>query len=239
MMSREPSIPARLRDVHRIVVVGDSITELGADPGGYVSLLEHALAVLDAQHPIEIVNAGVSGDRSPDMLARFERDVLAHRPDLVAISVGTNDVWHAFHDWDTGLDHAGGDLPSGVPLNSFTSNLDAMMRMAEAAGIRVVLLSPAIIGEDLDGPGNLRLADYVRADRDLAAAHGCLFIDLNAPFRQVIALWRQHAGPTMNLLTTDGVHLNAAGNHLMAATILRELGAGSDTGNHPGLPDGV
>lgn len=213
----------RVRRVRRIVVIGDSITELGAEPGGYVRLLEGWLAALRPAEPVEIVNGGVSGHRAPDMLARFDLDVVARRPDVVLISAGTNDVWHAFRDWSTGLDHPGGDLPAGVPLDAFTSHLDAMISMAEAGGIGVVLVSPAIIHEDLGSPENLRLADYVGAQHRLAVARGCRFIDLHTPFRLVIAAWRRHAGPAMNILTTDGVHLNAAGNHLMAATILRVL----------------
>jgi hypothetical protein len=125
--------------VHRLLLLGNSIAELGAEPGGYVWLLERWLAAFYPDDAIQFVNAG---------------------------------------------------------------------------------------DEDLDGPENRRLVGYVRAERDLAARHGCLFVDLNTPFRRVVAAWRRH-GPTRNLLTTDGVHLNAAGNHLMAATILRGLGAPS------------
>lgn len=215
--------PGRLRRVRRMVVMGDSITELGGGPGGYLWLLERWLAESAPLHPIETVNAGVSGHRSTDMLARFEKDVVARSPDLAVISVGTNDVWHAFHDWETGLDHPRGDLPAGVSLDAFTANLDQMISRANAAGIGVVLVSPAVIHEDLGSPENVRLADYIRAQRNLADARGCRFVDLHAPFRAVIAAWRQHAGPAANLLTTDGVHLNDAGNHLMAATLFRSL----------------
>jgi lysophospholipase L1-like esterase len=222
-----------LRRVRRIVVLGDSITQLGGEPGGYVWLLTRWLADRrDPAHPVEVVNAGVSGHRSPDMLARFDLDVVAHRPDLVLISVGTNDVWHAFRDWCTGLDHPRGDLVAGVPVGAFTANLDTMISMAQSAGIGVVLVSPAIIHEDLERPENLLLADYVRAQHRLAVSRGCRFVDLHTPFRLVIGAWRRHAGPVMNILTADGVHLNAAGNHLMAVTILRGLEA-ADRAHRP------
>jgi lysophospholipase L1-like esterase len=215
-----------LQGVRRIVVLGDSITQLGGEPGGYLWLLARWLS--DGRHPghpLEVVNAGVSGHRSPDMLSRFDQDVVARRPDLVLISVGTNDIWHAFHDWSTGLDHPLGDLPAGVPIGAFTANVDAMVSAALSTGIGVVLVSPAIVHEDLERAENVRLADYVRSGRRLAASRGCRFVDLHRPFRLVIGAWRRHAGPALNILTVDGVHLNAAGNHLMAATILRGLGA--------------
>lgn len=221
-----------LRRVRRIVVIGDSITQLGGEPGGYVWLVERWLAGHDPAHPVEVINAGVSGNRSPDMFARFDLDVVARRPDLVLISVGTNDVWHAFRNWSTGLDHPQGDLPAGVPIEAFTSHLDAMIRMAEAAAIGVVVVSPAIIHEDLGSPENGRLAGFVRAQADMARARRCVFVDAHTPFRLVLDAWRQQAGPPMNLLTTDGVHLNAAGNHLMAAAILRSLGE-ADSADRP------
>jgi len=231
--ARAPELPKALRGVHRLVLLGDSITEQGAERGGYVWLLERWLAVAYPAQPIQCVNAGISGHRSPDMLARFRADVLERRPDLVAINVGVNDVWHAFHDWATGFDHPKGDLPAGVPVDAYRSNVAAMVGMADDAGIRTILLSPTLVHEDLQGSENRRLVKYVRAERDVARSRGCLFIDLNAAFRRVVAAWRRHAGPARNLLTTDGVHLNDAGNHLMAATILCGLGARVDVALGP------
>jgi acyl-CoA thioesterase I len=187
-------LPKHLRGVRRLVVIGDSITELGAEPGGWVSLVTRWLGAHCPAHPVDILNAGVSGHRSSDMLARFDRDVLVRHPDLVAISVGTNDVWHAYHDWATGLDHAAGDLPAGVPLDAFTSNVEAMVRMAEAAGIRTALISPAIISEEVASVENVRLGDYVRSMRRLAAARRCVFIDPSTPFRRLASAWRTQIG---------------------------------------------
>src|SRR5947209_2278995 len=127
-------IPFGLRDVHRIVMLGDSITQQGGEPGGYVSQAGYYLRSLYPDHPIEIINAGISGHRSNDMRNRFQRDVLDRKPDLVTISVGINDVWHGF---DT--DHPKGDGPNGIPLLGFSENVEAMLDAARQAGVRVVL----------------------------------------------------------------------------------------------------
>lgn len=216
--------PSWLTGIRRMVVLGDSLTEQGDAPGGWVSLLAAEVgARLPPPAPL-IVNSGVSGDRSPDMLARLERDVLAYHPDVVLINCGVNDVWHAFRDWDTGVDHPAGDLPAGIDVETYRRNMEAITDRVARRRIRQALLSPTIIHEDLDGPENCRLAAYIHALREVADARGCLFIDLNTPFRSVVAAWRRQAGPGINLLTTDGVHLNAAGNQLMARVVLGGLG---------------
>src|SRR3569623_1707316 len=81
-------VPEYLKNVHRIVTLGDSITQGGAHPGGYVWLIEHDLNALYPQHKFEVVNAGISGHKSIDMLARFQRDVVDKKPDLITFSVG-------------------------------------------------------------------------------------------------------------------------------------------------------
>src|SRR4051794_28866505 len=84
-------VPKGLQGVHRIVCLGDSITEQGENPGAYVWLVRHFLNDVYPQEHIEVINAGISGHKSTDMLARFQRDVLDKKPDLVTISVGVND----------------------------------------------------------------------------------------------------------------------------------------------------
>jgi len=217
-------LPVALRGVRTIVTLGDSITEGGGQPGGYVWLVQRWLSALYPSARIRVVNAGVSGHRATDMADRFERDVLRHEPDLVTIHVGVNDVWHAFHDWTDNSDHPAGDLPNGVPLPVYRARVDGMVAAAQKAGARVVLLSPTIVYERLGSPENVRLAGYVRAMREIAERRKCLFIDLNAAFREVIAVYQRRAGTGGLLLTTDGVHMNPAGNRLMAQTLLRGLG---------------
>ena len=71
-----------------VVFLGDSITSghrLSADVA-FPSRLSQALG-------IPVVNAGISGDTTEGGLSRLERDVLAHRPRLVVVELGVNDVF--------------------------------------------------------------------------------------------------------------------------------------------------
>jgi lysophospholipase L1-like esterase len=62
-----PEIQNVLADKRKIVTVGDSITEAGKNPGGYVWLLERYLRTLYPDRKIEMVNAGISGNKATDM----------------------------------------------------------------------------------------------------------------------------------------------------------------------------
>lgn len=219
-----PEIENILKGKRKIVTIGDSITEAGKYTGGYVWLLQNYLNALYPSQKIEIINAGISGNKSTDMQARFQKDAIAKNPDLITINVGVNDVWLAFFDFRTNQVHPEGNLPAGVPLALYRQKLTEMVRSAQAAGIRVALLSPTPIREVLHGPENRRLPEYMAVMRQIAIENNCLYIDLNSPFREVLIPFQKHAGRSLNLLTRDGVHPNQAGNRIIAYTILRGLG---------------
>jgi lysophospholipase L1-like esterase len=208
-----------LQNVHTVVCLGDSITQFGEGPGGYVWLVRHYLDDLYPAQAIDVVNAGVSGNTSQDMIDRFQKDVLDRKPDLLTISVGVNDVWHGFYD-----NHPNGDGPGGVPLDVFRKNVDSMVTQAQAAGARVVILSNTVIYEDPDSPENKKDRAYNDALHDIAKNHHALFINYQEPFWDILNAYHKDAGGRDNFLTVDGVHMNAQGNKVMAHTLLTGLG---------------
>jgi acyl-CoA thioesterase I len=220
-MASPAEVPPSLANVHRIVMIGDSITQGGGEPKGYVTLFGQTLKETYPQHPIEIVNVGIGGQKAPDMLARFQRDVLDKHPDLVTISVGVNDVWHDFRTPEWTARVPAGNSGRGVKLPDHLTALDAMIQAAQRANVKVVLLAPTLVFEDLDSAENKRLGQYVRAQAKLAGERKVAFIDLNKTFRRVVDAYQKAGGKRQLLLTTDGVHMNDAGNALMADAILR------------------
>lgn len=209
-------VPETLRNVHRIVTLGDSITQQGGKPGGYVSQVAYYLKTLFPEHPIEIINAGISGHKSSDMRGRFERDVLERKPDLATISVGINDVWHGFD-----AEHPKGGGPRGVPLVGFRENVGAMLEAAKAAGVKVVVFTTTIFEDELESPRNEMLKEYNQALRQLAERYGARLADQNAAFTRA---WRTALKEQGARLTTDQVHMAPAGNRLMARVALLALG---------------
>jgi len=206
-----------LQGVHRIVCLGDSITQWGDGPTGYVGLVRAYLTSIYPANGIEVINAGVAGNTAGDELARFDRDVLQKKPDLITISVGVNDVMHRFD-----AAHPQGDGPGGLPLDQYRADADKMVTSAQQQGITVVIFSPTVIGEDLGNAPNAMLVGYTNALHDIARSHKCLFVDLQHQFDTYIDIYRT-TGHTDNLLAGDGVHMNDWGNRFMTATILTAL----------------
>lgn len=207
-------LPDLLRGAHRIVCLGDSITEGGEEPGGYVSLIRSALA----DRGIGVVNAGIGGHRSNEMRARFTRDVLRHRPDLVTISCGINDVWHGFDAF-----HPDGSGPRRIPLPTFRQNIQTIVEAAQGERVMPVILSTTIIEEEANSKGNLILRDYNGVLEHIAGVTESRFIPLQQAFLDEIARHRRETGEIRLWLTTDGVHLNERGNALMARLVLEGL----------------
>jgi len=92
-----PRTAARLKSSEplKIVAIGSSSTVglwVLASAATYPEVMRRELLRLRSNATISVINSGRVGDTVQDNVARFERDVLAHRPDLVVWQVGTNDV---------------------------------------------------------------------------------------------------------------------------------------------------
>src|SRR5690349_12234992 len=78
----------------KIVFFGDSITQAGVGPKGYITKIGEKLGAANKTSQYELVGAGIGGNKIYDLYLRMEDDVLAKNPDIVVIWVGVNDVWH-------------------------------------------------------------------------------------------------------------------------------------------------
>jgi lysophospholipase L1-like esterase len=206
-----------------LICLGDSITEA---PDGYVTVMRNLIAAGYPERNVRVVNAGISGNRAPDMLARLQQDVIAHRPQWVTINVGINDVWHAFYRWDPPREIPDGSGENGVPLEIYEPTLAEMVDiLRESTDAEIVLLTPTVLGEDVDNPdnrANARLEQYVAAMERVAGSRQTRIAPTHRDFVQAI-----RAGRSVNpdfRLTTDGVHMNPVGNHVLALTVLATLG---------------
>lgn len=188
----------RTAEPPHVVFLGDSITQAGAGPGGYVTLLAAALG-----DSARCTGAGISGNRVPDLQARLDRDVLAKKPDVVVIYIGINDVWHSQHG-------------KGTPVGEYEEGLTDVIHRIQAAGARVLLCTPSVIGEKTDGsnPLDAMLDEYSSVSRRVAAATGSRLVDLRGLFLRELAI-RNVDQNAAGVLTPDGVHLNDAGNQFV------------------------
>ena len=56
-----------MADNQRIVFLGDSITQAGNRPGGYVAIVRDEIKKSFPDHSIEVIGAGISGNKVPDL----------------------------------------------------------------------------------------------------------------------------------------------------------------------------
>lgn len=109
-----------------IVCLGDSVTGVYYHTGGrraYPEMLEVAIRQTVPNANVKVINAGISGQSTTEGLARLERDVLMHRPDLVTISFGLNDM-------------------TRLSEEQYGKNLETLIARCRAANVSVVLCTP-------------------------------------------------------------------------------------------------
>jgi lysophospholipase L1-like esterase len=210
------SEPARERPF-TIVCLGDSITK-----AGYPAELEKNIAA-------KVINAGVNGNTSRQGLARLERDVLAHKPDLVLVLFGANDSRQ--------------DAPkTHVPLEEYSKNLNEIIVRSQRAGSKVILGTlPPIEAE----------AYYTRHPREFYEPVGGLEPWLLRYRATALSVGKSNNVPVVDLYRllerepgwrkADGVHPTEEGNRaiarLFAERIKTEIGEIAGAAASPGNTD--
>jgi lysophospholipase L1-like esterase len=188
----------------KIVFFGDSITQIGAQPGGYIMKIDSMIHHDGIGDKYELIGAGVSGNKVYDLYLRID-EVIAKSPDIVVVFVGVNDVWHK-RSSGTGTDY-----------DKFGKFYDAIVKKLQAAGSKVVVCTPAVIGEKTDNTNELDgdLNQYCKWLRSYAAQNSLPLIDLRKAFVEY-NLQHNPDNKDFGILTRDKVHLNADGQVFVA-----------------------
>jgi lysophospholipase L1-like esterase len=193
----------------KVVFFGDSITEVGAKAGGYISKLQ-ADDKLSAR--FEFIGAGIRGNKVYDLYMRIDTDVLARKPDVVVIYIGINDIWHK-------RTHG-----TGTEIDKFAKFYEAIVAKLKEARIVPVICTPSVLGErtgnvnEQDGDLNL----YSEWIRSFAKKNDLPLVDLRKVFVEYDAA-NNPENKVSGILTTDRVHLNDIGNGLVAAEMKKVL----------------
>ncbi len=188
---QDASVPAR----PLIVCFGDSLTQRG-----YPQELQKILHV-------RVINAGIGGNTSGQGVARLEKDVIAHHPNLVIFWFGTN---------DSRRDAAYKQLTP----EQYRTNLVAIVDRCREEGAKVLLgTMPPIV----PGPYFTRhpetnyaavggFAAYTERFRDAARSVGK---EKDVPVIDFAVLLKNNT----NWVSPDGVHPTAEGNRVFAQLV--------------------
>ena len=170
---------------NRVVFYGNSITEAWA---------QHFATMFPGK---PYVGRGISGQTTPQLLVRFNQDVVALKPKVVVILAGTNDI-------------AGNTGPSTMEM--IESNLRSMAEVAKAHGIRVVMSSVLPVYDYPWRPGLEPAPKIIALNawiKGYAAKNGSVYLDYHSAMSD-------SRGGMRDGLSSDGVHPTEAGYRVMA-----------------------
>lgn len=198
----------------KVIFFGDSITELGVNPGGYITRIDSMCKLESKSDQFGFIGSGVSSNKVYDLYLRLEEDVLDKNPDVVVIYIGVNDVWHKTL------------LGTGTDADKFEKFYYAILKKLKDKNIKAILCTPAVVGEkyDFSNPLDGDLNKYSNIIRGIAKKNDLPLIDLRNLF---LEYYKQNNPDNLekNILTYDKVHLNARGNQVVADAMWKALKA--------------
>ena len=212
---------ATLKKGSVILFQGDSITDAGRnkkDPKpneqksfgkGYAWMAASQLLVSNPGHKLTAHNRGISGNKVHQLAARWDKDCLDLKPDVLSILIGVNDIWHGLNGRYDGT------------VKTYEDNLDALLKRTRKVlpKIQFVICEPFVLKCGAVNDNWFPEFDkYRAASKKLAAAHGAVFVPFQSMFDEAI----KFAHPSH--WAGDGVHPSSHGASLMAHFLLESIG---------------
>ncbi len=183
----------------KIAFIGDSNT--ATRPGnGIYQADTFSQKIANARGFTSVVNAGVGGNTTAQMLARFSTDVLATNPDHVVISPGIND-------------YAG-----GVSLATMEANIDSMVTAALGHGCGVTLFVPPLV---CSTPFIENIPPYNDVIKKVASDNSVPCVDLYFEFMQVYFTTLNKNPALFNGLYVDYQHVSALGHTFVRDAVIK------------------
>ena len=189
-----------------IVAMGDSTTAgtpgflspIEAPPTGAGDAKSQYCYWMTQVHPEwTVLNRGVNGQRSDEILSRFQRDVVSEKPALVIVLAGVNDIYQ------------------GRTVDSVKRNLEAMYAFAERSGI-VPVAATVLPYNSAGKKERTSIRDVNEWVRTASKAPGRLFCDTNLAVRE-------EGDPDFLASSPDGLHPDVEGYRRMGAALTTAL----------------
>ena len=187
----------------KIVFQGDSITDAGRDKRNYHHMgngyPKYAAAMIREAFPdadIEMINQGISGNRTDQLFDRLYPDVIAFEPDVVSILIGINDIWHRH----------GANKIETTDEQVATNYRAILTRLKKQTNAKIIMLSPFLLDNEEKEAWRVELESILPIIRSLADEFADAYIPLNELFAEALK-----TQPEPKFYSADGVHPNANG----------------------------
>jgi lysophospholipase L1-like esterase len=180
--SKNRILGPRRFDMSKIVFFGDSLTA-----GLQVALSSRwaqKIALFSGYAAADIINAGVPGDTTDDMLSRIQIDVIDKYPAVCVLMITVNDKTH------------------GLTISKHESNVRSIIHILKNEGIKVVVVSPPVYRSGLSG-----WVAWVEKGEQIAGDTGCPYVDVWRDYGNYYLSYQ-----TFNDWYIDNIHQTATGN---------------------------
>ena len=196
----------------KILFQGDSITEWNRDKSnpedlgsGYVRVASEAIAAMFPDEEFTFVNRGVSGDRTRELLKRWQEDTVDVQPDIMTLMIGVNDCWRRY------------DMNDPMTAEEYEQNLRSLLRdFKENTNAKLLMIEPFTVHEDTDlwrEDLYLKINAYRRVAKEFADAY--------LPMDGIIAMLCVEAPPSH--WSMDGIHLAEPGIERMGQYVAQAV----------------
>lgn len=211
-----------LHENDTLLFIGDSISDYdrkrpvgeGLDNAWGHSYVSNAASLLCCMYPelhLRIVNMGITGNAVTDLEARWDTDVMAHRPDYVSVLIGINDVWRQFCMPQMPETH--------VSPEKYATTYEQLIQRTLPHVKGMILMTPFYMEPNTADPMRARMDEYGAIVKKLAAKYDLLLIDLQAGWDRLF----QHMHSCN--IAWDRVHPNSVGCMYIAKQFLAAIGA--------------
>jgi lysophospholipase L1-like esterase len=164
-----------------ILFIGDSITDADRNSRaykpfgfGYVHFVANHLLAKYPTFNLNIINRGISGNTIRDLEKRWQRDCIDHKPDILSILIGVNDVWRQFEE---------GKLSRAVFADEYESTYRQLLdEIKQKCKSRIVICEPFMFCDDSSNPMFEELHCYIETVNRIASDYKAVLV----PFQKLI-----------------------------------------------------
>ncbi len=188
----------------RILFQGDSITDAGRDRrnfhnmgNGYPKYAAEHIREAFPDSEIELINLGISGNRTDNLFDRMYEDVIQLQPDIVSILICINDIWHR---------HGANRIETTDA--QVEANYRAILERIKAqTNAKIMILSPFLLDNEEKEAWRPELERLLPVIRSLAEEFADAYIPLDEIFAKALP-----DQPEPQYYSADGVHPNQTGS---------------------------
>lgn len=194
-----------ITDCDRVRNVGEGPIHSNPYGLGFVALLNNKIFLNNPKHKMRLINQGIGGNTTTDLLNRFDKDVKVFHPNWIFILIGINDIWRQV------------DCPN-IPeiqqtVHEYEAKLEQLINKSIAIGSKVIITSPFYL--DLNKENHMRseVDKYVEVCEKLSLKYNLPFANIQAVFDSYLEI------VSTNMLSGDRVHPNLVGHQIIADTL--------------------